>query len=315
MSEIDLGAVDVVYLSYDESFADDFFARNRELCPRLARVHGVKGFDAAHKRVAEVSTGSHVGIIDADNILTDPNLFRCRLEIGEEFADCVLSFKSENVINGLVYGNGGIKVWPRAVLRSMRTHEAAETREGAVDFYWQLRYYLVERRVSTTHIDHSPFLAFRAGIREAIKLCMTDAGRHPNEAHPDMDIREALTCHVWRGNIERLRIWCSVGADVEHGRWAMLGARTGCLLVTTTEDIDWIRDFDQIAAYWESEIEPRVADAAAFDQRMAELGQALRHKTGIEVVDLDPTASRFVKSVYRNRRAYGVIVKEGTDSA
>ena len=37
----------------------------------------------------------------------------------------VISWAGKNEVNGLVYGNGGIKCWPKDVVMNMRTHENA----------------------------------------------------------------------------------------------------------------------------------------------------------------------------------------------
>ena len=41
--------------------------------------------------------------------------------------------------NGLVYGNGGLKCWPRPHVLDMKTHEALDDEEG-MEFCWKLNY-------------------------------------------------------------------------------------------------------------------------------------------------------------------------------
>ena len=39
--------------------------------------------------------------------------------------DVIASWAGKNTVNGLVYGNGGIKCWPKQVVYGMQTHENA----------------------------------------------------------------------------------------------------------------------------------------------------------------------------------------------
>ena len=104
-----LGKFPVAFLSYDEPNADlhwEHLKRNRP-GNLVARVHGVKGFDAAHKAAsAAFPTSSHVITVDADN-LVDLNFFNLQLQ-----ADIKLpisySWNGRQHTNGLMYGNGGI---------------------------------------------------------------------------------------------------------------------------------------------------------------------------------------------------------------
>ena len=54
----------------------------------------------------------------------------------------VISWAGYNSINGLMYGNGGIKCWDRDAVLDMKTHENAETdnAKAQVDFCWDLDY-------------------------------------------------------------------------------------------------------------------------------------------------------------------------------
>ena len=47
-----INSFDIVFLSYDEPNADKNYADLLNKAPWAKRVHGVKGFDAAHKAAA-----------------------------------------------------------------------------------------------------------------------------------------------------------------------------------------------------------------------------------------------------------------------
>ena len=59
-----------------------------------------------------------------------------------DLTDKVISWTAKNSINGLMYGNGGIKCWPKQKVLSMRTHENADpdNKSAQVDFCWDLQY-------------------------------------------------------------------------------------------------------------------------------------------------------------------------------
>ena len=63
-------------------------------------------------------------------------------------------------------------------------------------------------------------------IREGVRLT-AQHGQTAIAAFPDLSPAEAMAAHIAPSNLERLRIWCSVGADAPNGLWAIYGARLG----------------------------------------------------------------------------------------
>ncbi|WP_096787833.1 hypothetical protein [Rhodobacter sp. CZR27] len=302
---IDLAASDVVFLSFDEPNAEAHFAALSAALPRALRVHGVQGFDAAHRRAGEIAASPHVVTVDADNLLTEPAFLDGRFDVAPRDRGSVFSFSARNALNALEYGNGGVKIWPRETLRTLRTHEHARRPEASVDFCWVVSYYQVNRVLSEVHVTATPFQAFRAGFREGVKFNLA-GGVLAHDAFPDLPRAEALLRHIGAGNHERLRVWCSVGADVENGDWAMFGARLGCTM-TALEGFDHrrIADYDWFRRFWADEILPRWGVGDERRATFLALGQRLRADLGLEIADLDAEASRFFKSAYRGRRAPG----------
>ena len=61
--------IDFVFLSYDEPNAEKNFADLKRKVPWAKRVHGVYGFDAAHKACAEASDTERFITVDGDTII------------------------------------------------------------------------------------------------------------------------------------------------------------------------------------------------------------------------------------------------------
>lgn len=283
---------DIIYLSYDEPKADEFYADLKGKFPRAKRVHGVKGFDAAHKACANLSETDRFITVDGDNIV-DEAFFDLSFEVPDDHEDCVFSWGARNMTNGLLYGNGGLKCWPKDFVLGMRTHESADSEESKVDFCWDLKYVQFEGTFCQTIQTGSPFQAFRAGFREGVKLTL-DRGRKVSLFEFDHDA-------LWHGNLKRLEIWASVGADVENGLWSVYGARLGAYMTNLTDwDHSQISDYDWFESFWENSVggseDPEDYDVLWTASVL--LGRKLRRSMGLNLGDLDGDASRFFKHVY-----------------
>ncbi|WP_422037545.1 hypothetical protein [Roseibium sp.] len=305
---LDLSTCDAVFLSIDEPNADVHYARVLEILPHAQRVHGVMGFDAAHRQAGEISRSDHVITIDADNFLIDDLFFSGTFDVSPRDRGAVFSFSARNVLNALEYGNGGVKIWPRETLVTLRSHENARRREAAVDFCWTTPYFQANRILSEVHMTATPFQAFRGGFREGVKFNLAD-GVLAYEAWPDLPKSEALLQHIGAANHERLRVWCSVGLDTPNGDWAILGARLGCVM-TALDDFDHVHvaDYTWIETFWQNEILPKWRDPDVRREGTVELGNRLKENLKLEIADLDAAASRFIKSTYRLQRAFGMTV-------
>ena len=296
MTTIKVADIDIVYLSYDEPNCESNWQHLLSMCPRAQRVHGVKGSDAAHKACAELATGTHMITIDGDNQIRPEFLEQMwTFDSSWDLANSVLSFPSENVINGLCYGNGGIKIWPRRVVEQMQTHEAvASDAQGAtVDFCWVLDYVLMPGVWSQALINHTAHQAWRAGFREGVKLALVDGAliRDPQKWRASMA----------KNNLDRLLTWLQVGLDQHNGFYSIMGARQGlhrCLL--TDWDHTQVQDFDYLDTVWEREVEgqnwPTLWDI------MRETAADLRDQLALalEPEPLSPAQSKWFKSVFRH---------------
>jgi hypothetical protein len=302
---IDLARADVVFISYDEPEADANFADLREKLPRARRVHGVKGFDAAHRRAAE-GASDWVFTIDGDNRVTDPGFFDGWLDVAPRDLGQVFSFSARNGLNGLSYGNGGVKLWPREVLQDLRSHEEAARQEAQLDF-WTVPFFLIHRVLSEVRMAATPAQAFRSGYREGVKLCLIRA-RAPAEAFPELPLPEAFARHLGIINLDRLRVWCSIGADQPNGDWAILGARLGAVR-TALEGAppQIIADYAAFARFWDG-IAAEATDPARRLAWSETLGARLSEAIGLALQRLDPETSAQARALVRPLRGRGPMV-------
>ena len=283
---IDVADLDCIYLTYDEPKKEEFWIQIQNMVPWAKRVDGVKGSDAAHKAAADASDTDRFVLIDGDN-LPDPSFFNLQLELTESNRRNVFRWRARNVINGLMYGNGGMSCWTKDFVYNMQTHEASDgTAENDVEFCFYPDYWAMNDCYSTTYPNGSPFQAWRAGFREGVKMCL-DRGTKPSLQ--DFEKR------VHNRNYDHLCIWQTVGADVENGYWAIYGARLGTYLTMLTEwEYREVQNFDALESIWET-YKNRDVD------HCKELGETLRTRLGLAIVDMDPDESKFFKHHYKSQ--------------
>jgi hypothetical protein len=265
----------VVFLSYDEPNADLNYQRLLEQRPDAARVHGVRGSDRAHKQCAAQVTTDRFFTVDGDTRV-DASFWRHTHDLGgiTEGEDTVLSFSSRNVVNGLCYGNGGIKLWQKQSVERMRTHEISAGGDSAVDFCWALDYVLMPGVWAQTLINQSEKQAWRAGFREGVKFSLVEGGECKD---PDQWQRR-----VDQPNLRRLCQWQQIGLDVKNGTWAIFGARQGFYRALLTDwPTDQVRDFDCLEELWREQM-AKTPDQLRLEQQ--QLGRQI-----LDAVSLDIT--------------------------
>ena len=281
---IDIADLDCIFLTYDEPKKEEFWIKIQNMVPWAKRVDGVAGSDSAHKAAAAASETSRFVLIDGDNI-PDPKFFNLQLHLDDGNHDNVFRWKARNHINGLTYGNGGLSCWTKDFVNNMRTHEATDGRdETVVEFCFDPKYIPMHDCYSTTYPNQSPFQAWRAGFREGVKMCL-NRGTKPT--------LQEFEQKVHARNYDNLCIWQSVGADVENGWWAVYGARLGTYM-TMLRDWDYrqVQDFSHLAYLWESFSQD--SERACHD-----LGDTLRTRLGLPIVDMDAKQSAFFKHHYK----------------
>lgn len=289
---------DIIYLSYDEPNAEKNYADLCNKAPWAKRVHGVKGSDAAHKACANLSETDRFITVDGDNVI-DPSFLNQEINFDQhvELKNSVISWCGKNIINGLTYGNGGLKCWPKEYVLNMKTHENADpdNLHAQVDFCWNMQYVQMNSTYSTIHNNATPKQAWRAGFREGVKLALDRGVKLP--------IEEFYKVH-WRC-LHLLYVWSTVGADTENGLWAIYGAREGLYKTMCT---DWnyvnVRDFDWLNNFWDQ----KTLSESQLMQEIKDLGSVLRQQLDLKIPTepFNAEQSELFKTVYeppvRNRR-------------
>ena len=298
MTHIDVADLDCIYLTYDEPQKEEFWVQIRNMVPWAKRVDGVKGSDAAHKAAAAASDTERFVLIDGDN-LPNAEFFNLVLEFPDTtWQQAVFRWRARNHVNGLMYGNGGISSWTREFVLNMKTHENTDGRdETVVEFCFDPLYWAMHDCYSTTYPNGSAFHAWRAGFREGVKMCL-NKGSRPTVA----EFRD----RVHQRNLDHLTIWHNIGADAEHGAWAMAGARQGTYMIMLTDwDYREVQWFDALEEIWKT-----AADRSPEDI-MEQYAGSLQQQLGLPMISMSSDQSQFFKHHYRyNWHNQGVMVRE-----
>ena len=285
---------DIIYLSYDEPNAEKNYADLLNKVPWAKRVHGVKGSDSAHKACAKLSDTWRFVTVDGDNTLR-PEFLNLEIPIDQipNYDKVQLSWCGYNIINGLIYGNGGVKCWTKEHVLNMKTHENSNSKDetNQVDFCWDGNYLQLNACFSDVHNNATPFQAWRAGFREGVKMVL-----NRGEMKDKKDFRR--TIH-WK-NYKRLLTWMTIGADVENGLWAIYGARLGChMTVLSSWDYRNVRDFDYLEKFYKENVEGLSPEI--LNNKIMELGDELRATLDIPLESVfTKTQSEFFKEVFDN---------------
>ncbi len=297
---------DIIYLSYDEPNAEKNYADLLNKVPWAKRVHGVKGSDSAHKECAKIAETDRFVTVDGDNIVRE-DFFNQEVDFTayKDYSRCVVSWCGHNIINGLMYGNGGLKLWPREYVLSMKTHEnaPADDPNAQVDFCWDAEYIQMNSCYSDVHNNATAYQAWRAGFREGVKMSL-DRGVRVNHSNFKREVH-------WK-NLHRLLIWMNVGSDVKNGLWAILGARQGCYMTNCTDwDYTNVRDFDYLGNLYKETVEGTITDENILEY-VKYFGDRLSPQLDIPLSILDESASRFFKHVHadQTRITYNLLDRE-----
>ena len=220
---------DIAFISYNEVEADNNWQQLKQKFPYAKRTHGVKGIHQAHIEAAKLAFTPMVYIVDADAHIVDNFNFSYippRID-----RDAVHVWRSKNPINGLVYGYGGIKLFPRHATINMDTSKPDMTTSISNKFL------LMDEVSNTTAFNVDEFSTWRSAFRECAKLSSKTIDRQ-NEDETN----------------ERLKIWTTMGRDAPFGEYAIKGAVAGREYgISNGADLQLINNFNWLKEQFDAQ--------------------------------------------------------------
>jgi hypothetical protein len=216
---------DIVFISYNESNADVNWLRLKSRFPFAKRVHSIKGIHQAHIAAAKKCYTDMVWIVDGDAEILDTFNF----DYVTNDLDYVHVWRSQNPVNDLVYGNGGVKLFPRLLTINMDTSKPDMTTSISTKFK------KMEEISNINTFNTDPFNTWKSAFRECCKLASKVIDRQKTD---ETD--------------ERLLAWCTKGTDRLYGEESMAGAKYGAKYgainagnidaLKKINDFDWLKE-------------------------------------------------------------------------
>jgi radical SAM protein with 4Fe4S-binding SPASM domain len=218
---------EIFFISYQEPNADENWKKLKNRFPFSQRIHGIKGIHQAHIAAANRSLTKMFYVVDGDAEILDN--FNFDYEVSSSETDVVCVWHSQNPVNGLIYGYGGVKLLPKDKVLNMPLN--------SVDMTLSLsdRFRSIPIVSNITKFNTDPFNTWKSAFRECVKLASK-----PIDANYDDE-----TDH-------RLEIWCTKGEDKSFGKFSLNGARLGKKYglenienpeaLSKINDFDWLRE-------------------------------------------------------------------------
>lgn len=214
---------DIVFISYNEPDADKNYSKLKERFPRAKRVHGVKGIHQAHIQAAKLCNTDLFWIVDGDAIILNDFSFDYVPE--HHNGEAVHVWRSKNPINDMVYGYGGIKLFPTQLTIDMDTSRPDMTTSISNKFV------AVKKVSNITAFNTGEFETWKSAFRECAKLSAKIIDRQKDDE-----------------TNARLKIWTTVGSDRDFGEYAIQGAiqgkKYGEKHTQSPQDLRRINDFE-----------------------------------------------------------------------
>ena len=192
---------DIIFMSYQEPDADKHWKVLVDRFPWARRVHGVKGLTNAHIECAKISRTSMYWHVEGDTLVNEDFNFSYRPDKWNR--DVVHVWRSYNAINGLTYGNNGIKLFPRDKVLALEGKKVTDFTTSVSDKFKAVQI------VASTVIESDPFNTWKSAFREATKLQSGIIDRQKQDE-----------------SLQRLEAWCTVG-NGKLGKYSIDGANKG----------------------------------------------------------------------------------------
>ena len=218
---------DIIFISYNEVYAEENFAKLKERFPLVKRVSNVQGIHNAHIAAAKRSFTKMFWVVDADAIILDSFDFKYQIP-GDWELETVHVWRSRNPVNNLEYGYGGVKLLPKKLTLAMDTSSIDMTTNISKNFK------VMDEVSNITAFNTDEYSTWRSAFRECAKLAVI-ADTEANE---------------------RLDIWCNV-AQGDYAEFAIKGACAGRIYgeknASNPEALSKINDFTWLQDQWQAE--------------------------------------------------------------
>lgn len=213
---------DIFFLRFDEPMADGHWAALKSRIISARVMSGVKGIHAAHLACAKASRTACFFVIDADNEIID---YDFSYKVPTWDMQYVHLWQAHNPVNGLTYGWGGVKLFPKKLVLGM----SPDTLDMTTSFPLKV----MPEVKSINHFNYAPFETWRSAFRECVKLTLSDDP-------------EALA---------RRDVWVSKATGPYSGE-CLAGARAGVHYAYANKDdpaaIRKINDYAWLRSFYES---------------------------------------------------------------
>ena len=193
---------DIAFISYNEKEAEKNWKILVGKFPYAKRTHGVKGIHQAHIAAAKKALTPMVWFVDADANIKDD--FDFSYIPPRKDRDAVHVWRSQNPINDLEYGYGGVKLFPRIATINVDVDKPDMTTSISSKFI------AMPTISNITAFNVDEFSTWRSAFRECAKLASKTIDRQ-NEEETNA----------------RLKTWTTVGHTRKFGEYAIRGAYDG----------------------------------------------------------------------------------------
>lgn len=222
---------DIFFVSGNSPEAERNWARLRRIAPRARRIDFQPSILAAYVACASASRAPFCFMVDGDNWVLDGFAFEVDFEpAGNEVA----IWRASNPVNGLVYGNGAIKLLPASLALGAANSSAID-----VGTSLGVGYRVVDVVASEHRFNTSAFDAWRTAFRECVKLSSNLIRGADRET-----------------GLARLSVWCAGVVTTPRPAYAedcVAGARSGrdfgarhagdTTTLSRINDTIWLREF------------------------------------------------------------------------
>ena len=164
---------DIAFISYNEKEAEKNWKILVGKFPYAKRTHGVKGIHQAHIAAAKKALTPMVWFVDADANIKDD--FDFSYIPPRKDRDAVHVWRSQNPINDLEYGYGGVKLFPRIATINVDVDKPDMTTSISSKFI------PMPTISNITAFNVDEFSTWRSAFRECAKLASKTIDRQNEE--------------------------------------------------------------------------------------------------------------------------------------